>query len=174
LKAKKTQLLRLLEESGPKLYNMLTRLTLSDDIAEELMQDLFIKLFEIQHLRKIKNLEAYACRIAINLAFDWRRKKRTFAVILDNHPDPRIHQVDLKLIQQEDLVRVLNAIEQLPNQMRECVVLRYIEQMSYDQIAQRIQKNNPSVRVQCSKGLKRLRQILNNKNASLSREAINE
>ena len=174
MNVKKTQLLKLLDESGPKLYNMLTRLALSDDIAEELMQDLFIKLFEIENLKKIKNLEAYAYRTAVNLAFDWRRRKRTFEVILDHHPDPCTPQVDLKLIQHEDLTQVLNAIEQLPNLMRECVVLRYIEQMSYDQIALRIQKSNPSIRVHCSKGIIRLRQFLNENNASLNKEAANE
>ena len=38
------ELLELLETSGPHLMALLTKLTLREDVAEELMQDLFVKL----------------------------------------------------------------------------------------------------------------------------------
>ncbi len=171
---KQILLLQLLEQSGPWLHGMLTRLMLDEDAAEELMQELFIRLFEIKHLENIENLQAYACRTAINLAFDRRRKQRSFAVIPDNQTDRRIPPVDLRLIQTEQLDQILNALEQLSGLTRECVVLRYIEQMDDDQIAERIQKNTQQVRGLCSKGIQRIRQILNEQEASFYREAINE
>ena len=171
---KQTLLLRFLEESGPRLHGMLTRLTLDEYAAEELMQELFLKLFEIKHLEKIGNLQAYACRIAINLAFDRRRKQRFFATIPDGRTDHRIPPIDLRLIQNEELQEILNAAEQLTGLTRECFVLRYIEQIDYDQIAERTQKNTQQVRALCSKGIQRIRQILNDQNASFYKEAINE
>lgn len=171
---KQLLLLKFLEESGPRLHGMLTRLTLDETVAEELMQELFIRLFEIEHPGKVENLQAYACRIAINLAFDHRRKQRSFRVIPDTQTDHRIPQVDLRLIQNEQLQEILNAAEQLSGQTRECFVLRYIEQLDYDQIAKRTEKNAQQVRGLCSKGIQRIRQILNEQNAPSYKEATNE
>ncbi len=174
LNKKQIQLLKFLEQSGPRLHGMLTRLTLDETVAVELMQELFIRLFEIKQLEKIKNLQAYACRIAINLAFDRRRQHRSFSEIPEGRPDHRIPHVALRLIQNEEMDMILGAIEQLSGQTRECFILRYIEQMDYEQIAERMQKKTSHVRALCSKGIQRIRQILNDQNASFYKEAINE
>jgi RNA polymerase sigma factor (sigma-70 family) len=174
LNEKQTLLLHFLEESGPRLHGMLTRLTLDEDAAEELMQELFIRLFEIKHLEKIENLRAYACRIAMNLAFDWRRRQHFFSPIPDNQIDNKTPRVHLRLVQNEQFQEILSAAEQLSGQTRECFVLRYIEQMDYDKIAERTQKSAQQVRALCSKGIGRIRQILNKQNASFYKEAINE
>ena len=171
---KQTLLLRFLDESGPRLHGMLTRLTLDEDAAEELMQELFIRLFEIKHLEKIENLHAYACRVVINLAFDRRRKQRFFKPIPDDQTDNRTPRVHLRLVQNEEMGHILSAVEQLSGQTRECFVLRYIEQMDYGQIVERTQKSPQQVRALCSKGIQRIRQILNEQNASFYKEAINE
>lgn len=171
---KQVHLLELLERSGPRLHAMLTRLTLDESVAEELMQDLFLKLLEIKKPEKIENLQAYAYRIAINLAFDRRRRKRDFLALSDTHIDQRTQKAEVKLIQNEQLQHILNAVEQLSGQTRECFVLHYIEQMDYDEIANRTQKTPKQVRGLCSKGIQHIRQILNEKNASSYREAINE
>ena len=171
---KQLLLLKFLEESGPRLHGMLTRLTLDETVAEELMQELFIRLFEIENLEKIENLQAYACRIAINLAFDRRRKQRSFVGISEGQIDHRTPQVDFQLIQHEQLQQILSAAEQLSGLTRECFVLRHIEQLDYDQIAKRTDKTPQQVRGLCSRGIQRIRQILNNQNASFYKEAINE
>ena len=57
-------LLQLLEKSGETFYRLLTRLTLREDIAEELMQELFMKLSNSNDLNDVKNLDAYARRAA--------------------------------------------------------------------------------------------------------------
>ncbi len=44
MRDRQKELLELLDKSGANLYALLTRLTLREDIAEELMQELFIKL----------------------------------------------------------------------------------------------------------------------------------
>ena len=53
------KLLQLLEDHGNSLRGLLTKLTLRQDIAEELMQDLFIKLNNLKTLEKIANLTSY-------------------------------------------------------------------------------------------------------------------
>ncbi len=161
MRPKENILLKLLDKSGHKLHGMLYRLTLDEDAAEDLMQELFIRLCELKQPQKIKNLEAYACRIAINLAFDRRRKQRSFTSIPEQFTDRRIQSVDFRLLQKEQLTKTLEAVDKLSDLTRECIVLRHIEQMDYDRIAERMNKSQQQIRGICSKGIQRVREILN-------------
>ena len=76
-------LLKLLDRQGPSLHAMLTRLTFREDVAEDLMQELFLKLAGSKGLDKVGNLAAYARTTAINLAFDWRRREAKGPVYSD-------------------------------------------------------------------------------------------
>lgn len=170
---KQIYLLRFLEQSGPRLHGLLLRLTLDETAAEELMQEVFIRLFEIKRLEKIENLHAYACRIAINLAFDRRRQQRPFLQIPESRPDRRIPNVAHRLMQNEEITKILNAAQALSGLTRECFVLRYVEQMEYAEIAERTRKNQKQVRALCSKGIQRIREILNEQTEAY-KEAVNE
>jgi DNA-directed RNA polymerase specialized sigma24 family protein len=77
------RLLEFLENSGPGLHAMLTRLTLREEVAEDLMQELFIRLSKSKAFEKARNRQAYARRCAINLAFDWRQRSGPNHLALD-------------------------------------------------------------------------------------------
>ena len=68
------RLLELLERKGKSLYKLLFRLTLSEETAEELMQELFVRLGKSKRCSDIENLYAYARKTALNLAFDYYRR----------------------------------------------------------------------------------------------------
>ncbi len=156
------ELLELLDRSGANLYALLTRLTLREDIAEELMQELFIKLINSRSFDKAGNPEAYAHRAAINLAFDWRRSRKLNPLRLDQIREPASNDSSPlgKLVQAEELEEILNAIGQLKKVPREAFVMRYIQQESYDYIAEQLGKTSHHVRALCSRALNHLRDIL--------------
>ena len=88
MRSRDKELLELLEKSGASLYALLTRLTLREDIAEELMQELFIKLRNSRGRARVANWDAYARRAAINLAFDWRRAHKRTGLRLEQVREP--------------------------------------------------------------------------------------
>jgi len=162
LQKRHKELLELLDKSGANLYTLLTRLTLREDVAEELMQELFIKLSNSRGFKKSVSRDAYARRAAINLAFDWRRKfrqKLNFSSVVcepvSNESSPLS-----KLIQTEELEEILDAIGRLNSSWRQAIVMRYIQQQSYDDIAKQMEKTPHHVRAICSKALNRLRELL--------------
>jgi len=170
LQKRHKELLELLDKSGTSLYTLLTRLTLREETAEELMQELFIKLSNSRGFQKCHNHDAYARKTAINLAFDWRRKFRQklqftpeVCELVSNDSSPLS-----KLIQTEELEEILNAIGQLNRSWRQALVMRYIQQQSYDDIAEQMEKTPHHVRALCSKALNRLRDVLgtNQKNTT--------
>ena len=67
MKDQTSTLLELLDASGGSLHALLTRLTLREDVAEDLMQELFIKLSNSNGLDRASQPVGYAYRSAINL-----------------------------------------------------------------------------------------------------------
>lgn len=157
---RRTELLELLDRSGASLHALLTRLTLRQDVAEELMQDLFLKLNAARDQDGVDCWYAYARRTAINLAFDWRRRQKVRRVgSLDEafectSEDPAPLS---RLIESEELQQVLAAIGRLHGPTREAFVMRYIQQDSYERIAEQLGKTPQHTRALCSRAMQALR-----------------
>ncbi|MCH8217199.1 MAG: sigma-70 family RNA polymerase sigma factor [Planctomycetes bacterium] len=154
-------LLSLLDRQGPSLHALLTRLTLREDVAEDLMQDLFIKLSGSKRLDQVDNLAAYARTCAMNLAFDWRRREKRLATCSDDLIDAVADgkSVLSHLVENEQFKAVLDATENLSKLQRQVFVLRYIEQRSFEQIARETDKTPHHVRALASRSLARVREI---------------
>ena len=154
--------MELLDTSGARLHALLARLTLSEDIVGDLMQELFIRLCRSRGFDKAKDPFAYAYRVAINLAFEWRRNLRPRFQSLDEDCLPAENRPSSLgiMIQAEQLQRVLDATSQLSSLARDVVIMRYIEQEPYEEIGRRLGKKPQYVRSVCAKALARLRALL--------------
>ena len=162
MRKQQRKVLELLDTSGAKLHRLLFRVTLREDIIADLLQDLFIRLSESSAFHRAKDPVAYAYRAAINLAFEWRKKQRSQHQLVE--------QVCLttgdcssplgKAIAAEELERVLDAASQLSDLGREVIVLRYIQQHSYEEIAAQLGKKPQHMRSLCAKSMARLRNLL--------------
>jgi RNA polymerase sigma-70 factor (ECF subfamily) len=162
LRSRQKELLELLDKSGADLFALLTRLTLREDVAEELMQELFIKLNNSRGIGKIANWNAYARRSAINLAFDWRRTQKQKVLALEQVSEPVSNENSPlgKLIHSEELQKTLDAVGRLKKASREVLVMRYLQQESYDNIAEQLGKTSHQVRALCSRAIRNLRDVL--------------
>jgi len=143
-----TRVLALLDEIGPQLHGLLTRLTLREDVAEDLLQELFLRLRQSSGFDRAASRHAYARRVAIHLAFDWRRqrKRRRLTGL------PHVELADARgsplqdLIDREELNQVLEALARLNASRRDVFVLRYIERLSVEQVADLVGKPTHQVR----------------------------
>ena len=162
MKIKDQLLLDLLKESGPRLLAVLTRLTLDEQTAEDLLQEVFVRLCRMENPARINHLEAYACRIAIHLAFDDRRDRQKRKLFIARGGETE-HQGGLGLTPEdrEQIERILDAAQTLEGSTRVCFTLRYIEQMDYAQIADQLEKTPKQVRALCSKAVQRIRRMMN-------------
>jgi RNA polymerase sigma factor (sigma-70 family) len=156
------ELLELLDRSGASLYALLARITLREDIAEELMQELFIKLSNSTGPDKTGSWDAYARKAAINLAFDWRRRQK-------QSPRPLGKTYELassdcsplgKLIRAEEVQEVLSALSHLNGAYGDAFVMRYIQQDSYDYIAKQLGRTPHQARALCARAMSYIRDAL--------------
>ena len=135
----------LLHRHKAKIYSSIYMFTKDRELADDLFQDVFIKI--IDTLRKGKyNHEGkflqWALRISYNMCVDqFRRSKRRTKVsatesfdifdVLESE-DPNM-EVSMMRDQTYDRVRTL--VDMLPSEQREVVILRHYADMSFKEIA---------------------------------------
>ena len=155
------RLLELLAREGPSLLALLTRLTLNRHAAEDLMQELFVKICEADGFHTARNPPAYLRQAAIHLAFAWRRTHRRPADaavdmrkidVIDHSP-----QAEAVAIQREDWERILDAAEKLTGLTRDVFVLQYLQRQTVEEIAEQIGRTPHQVRALASKAVAAVR-----------------
>jgi len=156
------RLLELLEQKGKSIYKLLFRLTLSEEAAEELLQELFVRLGKSKRYSDIENLYAYARKAAVNLAFDYYRRSKRNTVSLDGI-EGNLSRTDspvTELIKREETLQLLEAVGRLKGNLRKVVVMHYIEEQSYEEIGEAIGTSSHQVRALCSRGINKLKERL--------------
>jgi RNA polymerase sigma factor (sigma-70 family) len=129
---------RLFHDEGRSLVR-LARLFVDDrDAAEDIVQEAFLRL--ARHAGRIDDLDrapAYLRSIVLNLARDHNRRGRVslrhFAA-RDREVDVEVDTSDV-LVRSEEHRRVLDAVRELPARQRDCITLRYFDELSIDAIS---------------------------------------
>jgi RNA polymerase sigma factor (sigma-70 family) len=152
-------LLSLLEIHGAELHALFTRLTLRASAADDLLQELFLKLRASIGFAKARNRKAYLFKTAVNLAFDWRRGQRPTESLQGELVVTADTPLD-RLINAEEFEHVVAAMQSLPELGRQVIVLRYLQQKEYAEIAVLVGKTEHQVRALAAKALGQLQSKL--------------
>ena len=163
MKDQTSTLLHLLDTAGGSLHALLTRLTLREDVAEDLMQELFLNLSRSRGFAKAANQPAYARRTAMHLAFDWRRSRRRdpAATAMTAEPSAPGPSPLGRLLRDEQLAQILDAAAQLGGLCRDAFVMRHVQQESYETVAEQLGKTPHQARALCHKAIEQIRSALN-------------
>lgn len=133
-----------------RIYRFLLRLTRSPDDASELTQDTFLRAYQgIGRWRPDAQFKTWLFRIARNIAFDrLRRAKVVEFVELDEEADlPDAAAGPEAIAETAQRYRALEAaLQALPAERREILLLREIEDMSYENIAAVLELNVGTVK----------------------------
>lgn len=126
-----------------KLYASLLAFTKSQDLAEDLTQKTFIRVWKkIETFRGDSSLFTWIYRIAINLAKnEFTSKQAKNQGITDNIDDTydlesSVSSPESHAIEAESMQAVMDFIAILPTDLREAISLREFDGKSYEEIAQ--------------------------------------
>lgn len=152
----------LLDCHGPYLFRLLHRVTLREDVAEDLLQDLFLRLRASRGFASASNRRAYARRTALRLAFDWRRDQRRFRTSSLPEDEAAVGQVPPsgRLEDREEFEGVLEAMAGLSARNIELLTMRFIQQDSFETIGAHFGRTPHQVRALCHKALIQLRALI--------------
>jgi len=133
-KGDRSALEQLYERLEPGLYRYALYASGSKAVAEEIAQDIFLRLIGpgIPYDEERGPLEAYLYGVARNLL-----RMRPPALGLDDAPEPATSEDALRdLIAGERSAALLEAVRALPSGYRDAVVLCDLEERSYEEAAQ--------------------------------------
>ena len=149
----------ILQLHGPAAHALLLRLTLRREVADDLLHDLFLKL--AHRIGGVEFPKAYLNRAAINLAMDWRRRRRKQMdlALAAEQLAATIEPVSV-LEQSDEIERVLDAAAFLSALEYEAFVHRFVRQESYEQIGVLLERTPHQARGLCDSALKHLRKQL--------------
>jgi RNA polymerase sigma-70 factor (ECF subfamily) len=135
--------------------------------ANDLLQDLFLKLYaNIEGYRFESPFAAWFYRIAVNSCRDRLRARSRRIAYLHASPDKNVAPsrsdaegaLDASAAEQEKAVRA--ALMRVPEKYRVCLILREIEDCSYEEIAAILNVSLGTVRSRLSRGRNFLRKLL--------------
>jgi len=164
----------LFERYQRPVYNFVYRMVDNAEDAADIVQNSFIKVFTALGERDISNFSAYLYRTARNLAYDEIRRRQRFADV--DHEilapeDPNIYadpQRALMLGEQIDTVR--RAVGNLSENHRAALMLRELQELDYDEMAEVLESNRNAVGALLSRARLRFREEL--RMAQVQTEAV--
>jgi RNA polymerase sigma-70 factor (ECF subfamily) len=150
----------LVERFGPRLRYFLRKMAPRGDRAEDLLQETWADVFrQLPRLQDAGAFTAWAYRIARGKAnLDHRRNERRppmsgdVELIAAADSEPRFSP--------EDAARVHAALDELPPEQREALVLRFLEGLSYEEISQIVGCPAGTVRSRIHYGKQTLERLL--------------
>jgi RNA polymerase sigma-70 factor (ECF subfamily) len=169
----------LVEKYQGRVYNVIYGLVRNREDAQELTQETFVKAYRNLHgFRSDSRFYTWVYRIAMNLAIDFtRRRKRAPISGTDEDIGVRdsrgeiadVHHIDSprKALERKQLHRaIMDALDQLPEQQKQVILLREIEGLSYREIAEVLDLVEGTVMSRLFYARKKLQKVLEEERAT--------
>jgi len=163
----------LMHKYYPRLLNFIHRFVGQREIAEDLTQEVFMKVYQaVSAYRPQSKFQTWIYTIAKNISLNELRRNRGSVVSLDEPfssqegelkrdvEDPSGVRPDEDLLRQETMRAVRQAIHALPENQRMAVILRRYEQFSYEEIAQTMRVSVEAVKSLLSRAKENLKEKL--------------
>ncbi|HTX86602.1 MAG TPA: RNA polymerase sigma factor [Candidatus Nanoarchaeia archaeon] len=137
--------------------------------AEDIVQSVFLKVFAKlpSYEERARPPLAYLFTVARNKIIDHWRKNKPIELAGDNDfngiPDPA-ETAEETVSRAVAMEKISRALEDISADQREVIILKFLNELSYREIAEISGKNETAVRKLASRGLKKLRQYFKQKN----------
>jgi RNA polymerase sigma-70 factor (ECF subfamily) len=158
------------------VYFMILKMIRDADDAEDLTMEAFAKAFKnLERFKKDYTFSTWLFRIATNNAIDFIRKKKLKTMSLNNTlSDDNGNAVTIDVEDNDDnpqdvfirtqrleMVRIF--VDKLPAKYRKLVILRYFDELSYEEIAKELNKPLGTVKAQLHRSRELLFEIASGK-----------
>jgi RNA polymerase sigma-70 factor (ECF subfamily) len=137
---------------------------LPKEIAEDTTADIFVKAWEKLHTYKLQKgvpFAAWIFRIARYSVIDTYRSTRGFDEVPEEIPDmDSFSRADARIAQKDTLRMVRQALDTLPQRYREVLLLTYVSELPYSEVARVLHMSEGAVRILKLRALRKLETAL--------------
>lgn len=149
------------------IYNLMYRYSRSEADAADLTQEVFLRAYEkLNSFESGNRFFTWLYTLAVNRANDWARKRsrlqlnRTELAERMAHPgDSEVRQEKI-LESREQLQQLQKAVDMLPDEIREILMLRYHEECSVREVARIFSISESAVKMRTARGLQQLKELM--------------
>ncbi len=162
---------RLVPAHQQRIYRILLGLVRDADTADNLTQECFVRAYEKRHsFRGESSVSTWLVAIAINLARDHARDRRTgfwrrlFSAPVEEREvamasvADRASSAEQRVMASQQLSQVWQVVEVLSNRQREVFLLRFVEELPLEQIAEVTGMRVGTVKAHLSRAVSAVRQ----------------
>ena len=143
-----------------KVFNIAYKFTGKHDEAEDLTQDIFLKIFKsLNTFDRRANFQTWLVSVSRNLCIDHYRSVRKERETIDRDvdageltPASSTPSAYTELEQRDRVTLLRKALSQLPPTLREAVMLRDIQELSYQEIADKLHTPEGTVKSRINRG----------------------
>lgn len=132
------------------------------DAAADLVQESFVKAFTRLHTCEPDRFGAWVFRILRNRCKDWlkNRRQHTAALLPDDHAAPDGDD-PVRTLERTELGRVVDAaLQRLPAAQREAFLLKHVDGLSYEEMAERLETGVSALKMRVMRAREALQEIL--------------
>lgn len=154
----------LVERFQDRLYNAMLQITGSHDEAEDVVQDSFVQAYlKLSSFQGNSQFFTWLYRIAFNNALSRRRRRRgemsidQSREVTGSDPEDRHESPDEPLLRAERVSLVTAALRQLTEEHRTILVMREMQELAYEEIAEILEINIGTVRSRLSRARSQLK-----------------
>lgn len=159
----------LVRQYSRRIYHLAYKFVGRHEQAEDLTQEVFLKIYRSldQYNPAVGDLPNWMLRLARNLIIDdYRRRQRQPA---EGGEDIEVHVHHLRsqtdhpqrnIERKEQSLQIMQAIEKLSPDLRQCVIMRDIEEMTYQEIVEKLRIPEGTVKSRINRGRIELARIL--------------
>jgi RNA polymerase sigma-70 factor (ECF subfamily) len=134
--------------------------------AEDITSEVFLKVWNYIRTtsKRIDNLNALLYRMARNAVIDYYRdKRRTEKPLSSDEQFRKIEterDLDKEIDQKIEIKNIQSYLNQIKDEYREVIILRYVEDYSVNEIAEILKKSKGNVRVLVHRALNQIRELM--------------
>ena len=144
-------------------YNLARWVLKNEADAQDVVQEAYLRALRFRATFRGGDPRAWLLTIVRNTAYTWLSRNRSAGAPVpfeeEHHPDEAM-PVDAELIRRADARALRTAMEELPTEFREIVVLRDLEGLSYKEIAEVADLPIGTVMSRLARGRSRLKRAL--------------
>ena len=144
-----------------KLYRLAKRILVSNDEAEDAVQEVFLKLWNGRDkMENYKNPEAFAMTMTKNYCLDRLKSKQASNLTIVHSNYQNSENIQRKVEVNEEVEMVFELMNDLPEKQKIIMQMRDVEQYEFSEISQILDINETAIRVSLSRARKTIREQL--------------
>ncbi len=157
----------LVEEYKGPIFNLAYRMTGSREDADDLTQETFIRVYQnLQQFDQSKKFFTWIYTIGINLIRNHLKKnerKVAHLVVPDSALEHQAqgHEIgEGEALSYDRMIRLEQVIRKLPVDLREAIILKFVQDMTFEQVANVTGDSVSAVKMRIYRGLEKMKQMM--------------